>query len=85
MDELRGDLEDCEEIEEDRYGARSTTVARARLCGACIHYTIENRLMTSIRCTLGLRPTVEMNTETRDFKAQCEKFEKKSKSATSQN
>jgi len=74
---LHDDLEDCEDVEEDHYGIRTTTVARARLCAQCENYTIENRLMTSIRCKLGIRPTVQMEEGSKNWIASCAKFCKK--------
>jgi hypothetical protein len=74
---LNDDLEDCEEIHIDSYASQSTTVARARLCGQCVNYTIANRLLTCIRCTLEIRPTISFDKEQQKWVAQCQKFEKK--------
>jgi hypothetical protein len=72
--ELRDDLEGCDETQPDFYGERSTTVARARLCGQCQNYTIKNRLLTCIRCTLDIRPTVKQDLATKKWVAHCDKF-----------
>jgi hypothetical protein len=73
---LHDDLEDCEDIELDKYNAQTTTVARARLCGKCVNYTIENRLMPSIRCQLGIRPQVIFGTDQKKFIPSCSEFKK---------
>ena len=78
--ELNDDLEDCHEIVPDFYAHRSTTVARARLCGDCKHYTIKNQLLTCIRCELELRPTLKSHTDSKGkvgWLANCPKFERK--------
>lgn len=76
--ELHDDLENCEELEDDFYAHRSTTVSRARLCGNCVYYTIKNQLLTCIRCTLDLRPTLKFDENTKSWFAKCPKFQKKS-------
>lgn len=80
MSSLHDDLEDCEEIEDDPYQMRTTTAARARLCAQCENYTIENRLMTSIRCKLAIRPSVKMDEVKKTWIASCNQFQAKDNS-----
>ncbi len=75
--ELHDDLENCDDLEQDFYAHRSTAVARARLCGDCIHYTIKNQLLTCIRCNLELRPSLKLNENSKSWIADCVNFQKK--------
>ncbi|MDJ0625845.1 MAG: hypothetical protein QNJ31_05710 [Candidatus Caenarcaniphilales bacterium] len=77
MTDLFDDIEDCEELYEDRYYGLTTTAARARLCGQCAHYTIENIHMPSVRCKLDLRPTAEFDKSIGKWKATCSNFIKR--------
>lgn len=73
---LHDDIEDCEDFQEDPYSGLTTTSVRAKLCGKCIHYTMQNIHMTSIRCKLELKPKANFNKEKKVWSASCEKFEK---------
>ncbi|MDX1921151.1 MAG: hypothetical protein SFU25_10520 [Candidatus Caenarcaniphilales bacterium] len=72
---LDDDIEDCEDFQTDPYAGLTTTSARAKLCGQCVHYTMQHIHMTSIRCKLELRPKAEFNQEKKIWTANCIKFE----------
>jgi hypothetical protein len=72
VNDLNDDLENCDQLEPDRYRHRSTAVARAALCAKCEHYTIENHHLRTVRCQLGLRPKVEP--EGQGWRANCDSF-----------
>jgi hypothetical protein len=71
---IHDDIEECEEIFLDPYSGKTTTSARAKLCGSCINYLLQNIHMTSVRCKLEIRPKVHFDSSNNSWTASCQSF-----------